>query len=271
MLPVELEVHLGRGRFDADHPRFASSASGLRERLDPNEVADLFETVEVRRFWKTVLNSDGQVVARLADEDQPLLAERRIGEGLVVVMTTAIDAKPFRQRWNNLLSVPEAPWLRLVFLDRLMRYLSRSRDRRFNFISTETPRIALPAAAIEQPLKLQTPDLRSTPIAQTSDDGVLRLQEAAAPGHYRVTAGGQTIVAFSVQPDPDESDLDRSDQADLDTILGAGGYELARDLAELNDEIDLAEYGQEGFPFLLLLATAFFALETYAAARFYRD
>ena len=271
LLPAELDVYLSRGRFDADHPIFESTGSGLIDQLQPDDVASLLETTEVRRFWKVQPGTDAQVLARLAAEQLPLLLERRIEEGIVVMMTTAIDGKPSRQRWNNLLSLPEAPWVRLAFLDRLMRYLNRTRDQRYNFVAGETPRLSLPRGATPEQPKLLSPDLLSRPLDYDEETGVARITDAVATGHYSVRRGGRTIAAFSVRPDPLESDLTRATAADLDSVLGSGRYQLARDLDELSEEIDLAEYGQEGFPFLALLAAAFYAIEMLLGARFYND
>ena len=272
VLPAELDVHLSRGRFDPDHPLFTSDSNGLVDQLRPDDVASILESAEVKRYWRVQPRDDAQVFARLAEEDVPLLLERRIESGLVVMMTTAIDAKPSRERWNNFISVPGAPWVRLVFLDKLMRYLSRTRDDRFNFLVTETPRLPLGDAlrAAEAP-KLLTPDLLSLPIVREDDAETLRLPQATQPGHYRVRADGRTLAAFSVRADPSESDLTRADSSDLDSILGKDRYQLARNLDELNEEIDLTEYGQEAFPFLMLLAAFAYAAELWLGARFYGD
>ena len=272
VLPTALDVYVGRDRFDPDFPLFETGGGTLRARLARLEIDKLLEAAEVRRFWSVAAAEDADVLARLAAEQVPLLVQRRLGRGIVTVLTTAIDYRPGETRWNNLPTLPGLSWVYIGFLDQLMRHLSRSRDETNNYVVGETPRVRLPSDLPETARpKLQTPDLLSVPIEWDRDAASLPLPQARAVGHYQVTVASRVIAAFSVRHADAESDLARVDVRDLETVFGEDRFQLADDLDELSEEIDLAEYGQEGFPFLLLLATALFVAETWLGSRFYDD
>ena len=271
VLPGELDVYIGRGRFEPDSMLIEGSGP-LRQRLANFELDQLLETAEIRRFWRVRPNAASQTIARLADEDAPLLLERQIGDGRVVLLTTAIDYRPGIARWNNLPTLPGMSWVYIAFLDELMRYLSRVGRDEYDFVVGETVRIPLPGTLPETAsLKLLTPDLLSKPIEPPADGEPLRLPDLETVGNYQVTASSRTVAAFSVASDPVESDLQRGDASDLATVLGEDRFQLARDLTELNEEIDLTEFGREGFGALLLLACGLFLAETWLGARFYGD
>ena len=273
VLPAKLDVYDSRGRFEPDALLFNDDGGPLRDRLASyNELHQLLETTEVRKFWKVQPDDSATVVARLVEEGAPMLVERRLDAGLVLMLATAIDYQPRTGRWNNLPTLPGMNWVYIAFLDRVMRHLSRSRDERSNFTVGEAVTVTLPSQLPETAtLKLQTPDLLSKPIDWSADEPELRLPDLLAPGNYQITSSSKPVAAFSLRHRADESNLQRSDESDLATVFGDGRFELARDLEELNEEIDLAEFGQEGFGFLLLLACGLFLGEMWLGSRFYQD
>ena len=67
------------------------------------------------------------------------------------------------------------------------------------------------------------------------------------------------------------SRLERTTTRQLDTVLGADRYQLARDQEQLVRVQGHQREGREFFPLLVILAAAILVLEQLLANRFYRD
>ena len=273
VLPARLDVYRSRPARDPARLVFESSPHPLVERLSSIAESDaVLETAEITRFWRTEPLDGARVLARYTADGLPALMERRIGKGLVTVLTTAVDIKPRRESWNNLPQVDGAPWVYIVFMDQWMRHLARSGTAALNFTAGETPRFDPPEGVDRTQLLLNTPDLRTTSVDPGGEEGPVVLKDATVPGHYSVTtADGTKIHAFSINHRPEESDLTQATEGDLVTIFGEGNFAISDDLTQLSEEIDLAGFGQEAFPVMLLLAIAFFVGETLLSSRFYGD
>ena len=273
VLPTRLDVYGSRPGRDPARLIFESTSHPLVERLAATYESDsVLETADILRFWRVEPTDAARVLARYTYDGLPALLERRLGRGLVTVLTTAIDIKPRRQSWNNLPQVDGAEWVYVVLMDQWMRHLARSGEGELNFLAGQTPRMTLPEELVGQSLRLNTPDLKTLPVPPTAEGSPVLLADAIRPGHYSVvTAGGQPVYAFSVNGRPEEADLTRAADGDLVSLFGEENFTVARDLLELSEEIDLARFGQEAFPAMLLLTIAFFAGETLLASRFYGE
>ena len=243
----------------------APGYEGTRETLE--------SSVDVTRFWRVQPEPDAVVVARFTADALPALISRQVGAGLAMMLCTDASAgRPSLEQWNNLMLPYNGNyWAPLVFFDQMMRHLARVGSERRNFTAGEVPLIKVAEDKLSERLFLRMPDFRNLPVAPPTGDTV-SLPDAQVPGHYAIaTGGGEVVGRFSVNYRPEESDLTRASQGDLTSVLGEGTFEIATSLEELNEEIDVARFGQEAFPLLVMLAVLFFAAETLLSSRFYGD
>jgi hypothetical protein len=102
----------------------------------------------------------------------------------------------------------------------------------------------------------------------------LALPSMTQVGHYHVVEAGaasQTqLAAFSVNAIAGESDLRRMTPNDLDDLLGANRYSVARDLHQLNRSVNTGRLGQEVFGLIMAVLLVVFAWEQATATWFYQ-
>lgn len=274
VLPALPDVWGSRPEDDPARLVFVKSDGPFVDRIAPYEGAreTLEEAVRVRRFWRVTPEPDATVIARLTADHLPALVSRSVGKGLSIMLITDVSIRKRREEWTNLMQPDNGNyWASVLFFDQLMRHLARVGSERRNFTAGEIPTMTLPDAISEDRLLLRTPDLRNLPVERSSENQLV-LPMADVPGHYSVvTAGGELVGRFSVNHRSEESDLTQATREDLASVFGEDSFELATSLEELNEEIDVARFGQEAFPMLVLLAVLFFAGETLLSSRFYGE
>ncbi|MEM7785910.1 MAG: hypothetical protein AAF623_21355, partial [Planctomycetota bacterium] len=69
----------------------------------------------------------------------------------------------------------------------------------------------------------------------------------------------------------DVTDLTRIVPSELDSYLGVGRYQLARDKSEIQRQQGTTRRGQEFYPFVVILMMVVMAVEYLMSNRFYRD
>jgi hypothetical protein len=226
----------------------------------------------VFRYWTLRdLAGDAEVILRFGNQ-QPAILERRVGQGTVLTMTTPITEleRPVgRQAWNELAGPDD--WPRFILVNEIMRYLTQHDAGRFNYEPGQD--IVLVNRADEDPSRylLFTPGGETQPV-QARDDK-LTIRGTEAPGIYRLKGerDGPVTRGFSVNLPARASRLERTTTQQLDTLLGADRYQLARDQEQLVRVQGRQREGREFFPFLLALVAATLVLEQLLANRFYRD
>jgi hypothetical protein len=150
-----------------------------------------------------------QVVAKLSD-GTPLLLERRIKEGIVMVLTTTID-----RDWTDL---PISPGY-LPLVQRITRYLSDSLVRRKFKKLYVGDHVSIAVEKGMQRLVVMHPDKKETVFSANEIVGksTIMFKKTFRPGVYHVWGdmpgfGGFSELAasgFVVALNPDESDLNR--------------------------------------------------------------
>ncbi len=218
LLPAELdrtvavasrrEAYYRVREFDQLHPALAFFAD---ERWQP-----LLTEVPVYEFTATrSLHENARVLARLDDHDQsPLLVERPYDRGSVFLWTTTLD-----NAWTRL---PESPRTLVPLVHELLRYAGRPRASARN-VGVGQP-LRAEVTAFPRELKLVRPDgsrrlLDAEP--QSAGANVWSLPtvtETDRAGLYTIETVGAGEIAFAVQVDPDEGDLDRLGAAELDAL-----------------------------------------------------
>lgn len=167
---------LSIGQIDAGHPLLAKTTG--------------WHVVNVSRSLVIEPGEEGRVLARLED-GTPFLIESRIGNGRMLLVTSALD-----NEWNDL---PTRPVF-VSFVIEAARYLSGAERMPRAFTTGDALPLALVGAASGQVIDPDGNALLS--LAETTRAQQIRLEQ---PGFYQVyTPQGEFVVA--VNTDPRESE-----------------------------------------------------------------
>lgn len=217
------------------------------------------------------LQPDARTVIAYGD-GKPAIVENRVGEGRVLVMTTPISDPPQlkgRPVWNELLTGENA-WPGFVLVLEMMQHLVRSGQMNLNLLAGETA--VLPNDPAQYPERYQL----FTPLDQPQDvlarDNRVTVRFTDQPGAYRLRGqkAGPVVRGFAVNLAGDTSDLSRLPREQLDEILGAKGYKIARGQSEIDRAVGMDRVGSEFYPLLMTLLAVVLGLEHVLANRFYK-
>ena len=232
------------GEVDLRHPIFELfAASGMGAILRP----------KFRRYVRVVPDTNAVVVGTYDTED-PLLIERRLGPGKVLVYTST-----FSTRWTdfpiNELYVP--------FLYQIARYAYSASDVQHQFTVGEV--VPVKGRAGEE-WDVRTPDDKVFKVAiDASGTGFFR--ETEMPGHY-VAALGRTSFPFSVNIDPRESILETRDEEETYVAVVGTSEEVAASPEQATVLIvEDEERKQKLWRLVIMLIVGLFAVETVLANR----
>jgi hypothetical protein len=213
----------------AVHPAPQTFAHPALEMLaDP--ARNYAASVLIHSFWELQADEkdpDVRVAGRL-DSGQPLLAERKLGEGRVLLLCVSMD---FRQ--SNLPSV--RPFF-VPLVHELVYYLAGATASAGNVPGGQEASLPVPrwlsesAAGPGRVLDILTPQAERRPAQIVDLQGQRRLvfSETDSPGVYRAmlppsarsatAPGGREELFFAVPNEPQESRLDRLTPADLQRV-----------------------------------------------------
>jgi hypothetical protein len=226
----------------------------------------------VFRHWALgQLSADTSVLLPYGN-GKPALVETSFGKGRVVTMTTPISdpVRPRgRQSWNALLTSEEA-WPSFVLINRAMQYLTGAGESRLNYLAGETALLANDPDKNPQRYQLFTPLEEPQEITARADQLAVSFTER--PGAYRLKGnrGGPVVRGFAVNLPPEVSDLARLEKGQLDELLGAGRYQLAKSQEEIVREVGETRVGREFYPYLLAVLAMVLGVESLLANRFYK-
>jgi Aerotolerance regulator N-terminal/von Willebrand factor type A domain len=186
---------------------------------------------------------DATVAARLSDQT-PVLLEKRIGEGRVVLFTSGLD--------NVTNDFPQKPiWVPLI--DRTARYLSGTESRSGSRV-------------VDSFLELRTAKERSVSVEVTDPDGKrpLSLSEASTAENYQLARAGFYELRLAngrrdmvgVNPDRRESDLSQISEEALSLWRGTGGQQAQQAASGGPAANQTAPFGVWWYVMVLVLATA---------------
>jgi hypothetical protein len=222
------------------------------------------------RFFRSrdlELGPEGQGLAWF-DDGSVALAERRLGEGSVLVWTSTMD-----RFWNDLAVQP----VFLPFIHGLMRHLSGYRERVPWFIVGQVLDLADPAGMVfvadrendlapDLDLVALTPGGGSVTLPATAGSRFLGLEEQ---GFYPIRPPGtnpERPFAVAVNVDVTESELEVMDSAEFAAAIapretglaiGPGGEMLSAEMQERNQE-----RRQSLWRFLMVVALVLLLTET---------
>jgi hypothetical protein len=187
--------------------------------------------------------ADATVAARLSDQT-PVLLEKKIGEGRVVLFTSGLD--------NVTNDFPQKPiWVPLV--DRTARYLSGTESRSGSHV-------------VDSFLELRTAKEHSVSVEVTDPDGKrpLSLNEASTAENYQLSRAGFYELRLAngrkdmvgVNPDRRESDLSQISQDALSLWRGDSGRQTQQTASGGPAANPTAPYGIWWYVMVLVLAAA---------------
>lgn len=202
------------------------------------------------------------VLARLETGD-PLIVERRFGDGLVVQVATACDAD-----WSNLPMRPSyLPLMQQLITTMAMQVAPRSN------IETGAAAVAvLPADADGLPLSLIAPDgARHTvrPVRRGTH-AIVEFHQTQRPGVYTLTGPDARPIHFVAETSREESDLRLLDPERLQALAADLGADLVGSSAEYTELDKTRRHGREVWRFVFFGVLGLMFLELILQQRFAR-
>ena len=216
----------------------------------------------VRKLFALEPHDGARAVLNVAGGDLPLLLERRLGRGVVLLSASSAD-----RRWGT---VPINPAF-LILLHESVAHLTRQSHER-QFTVGEPLVVRLPAQGEAEQFMLAGPDGASVAIQATEIDG----QRAAdcglpeMPGFYQLKVNKDSEpIMTAVNVDPVESDVRSLTADELRTALGAAPIRIlpGENIAE---EVKQGRTGYELWRILMLIGLAVLCVEGLLAWHFSR-
>jgi len=206
-------------------------------------------------------------------DDGPAILERPLGKGRAVTVTTPASDSPSQDdAWNLLGSTHTWPFF--VLANDLMSYLVGAGTQELNYTAGQTAVLELDPGQPFKSYVLSVPD--GTEVRLTPDLKQNRLVVASTeqPGNYRVQAGGTAggvDRGFSANVAPEQTRLERANDAELAGMFGSLPFRVARSTDQIELDVAAGRVGRELFPLLILAAAVVLAFEHLVSNRFYKE
>ncbi len=240
---------------DAAHPL----AQGLR-----HLPAELLAEARVERRFRVEPVEAARPVLTVAGSSLPLVLERTVGRGKVVLVTTSAD-----RDWTNLPAHPAFP----ILLHEAVTHLTRQPFE--HPVTVGEPLVApVPSQSKQVSVMFVGPDGRDFPVQVTQQEGGLRAakhRRAEEPGFYEVRyeeAAPPLVLAVNV--DPAESDARTLSALGLEAALAGLPAKVLAEEAQLAAAIKEGRIGRELWRTLMIAGLVVLALESLLAHVFTR-
>ena len=203
---------------------------------------------------------------------EPAIIERRIGAGRVLVMTTPVSepAKPKgRKNWNSWTLNPKV-WF--VVVRGMSRYVVQADSDSLEVRVGQVASLRNDLNQYPDSWNVFSPDPEKPPAKVSMVNSAVSYGNTDVPGHYRFkgTLDGPVLRGFSANIDPKTVDLTRVEPSEIDSVLGAGRYQLAKEQEEITRQQGHARKGREFYPLLMLMMFAAILVEYLVSNRFYK-
>ncbi len=249
--PGDTRTVVSLGRVDWSHPIF----EGLFEKNR------MLNPIDFAAYYRLKPASSARIIMRLANGD-PLLIEQINGGGSVYLF-----AAPLNLDWSNL---PTRGFVIPLFY-RLVYYPAiRKVQERMNITVGYPFAATVRSRAVSGGFVLQRPDGVEEKIdfQARGNEYFLNFKQNPLPGNYRVLAGNQTVLVYSVNVSPRESVAEYFSRSDLERVDPQLWWiEPSREVAKV---VIATRYGVELWTYLLLAAFVLLLLEmlvAYTASR----
>ncbi len=249
----------GEGRDSWSVSVLEKDEPALRTLVEP---ASLYQSVLVYKYLRLDVEKapEMRVLGRLEGGD-PILVERRVGQGTVMMLTTGAHVG-----WSNL------P-LRPIFLPLMLRLtleVSGSAEARRSVLAgsplvvpLESPR---PTAIEVQPpsgallrLAIENPSASDFRFGDTHEAGIYMVRP--------LETGRSDEMAFAVNMDPDEANLTKVDREELRSRLGSAPPVWAEDADDLSSTFRMMREGKSLWDVFLWAVLLALVGETFVANR----
>lgn len=199
----------------------------------------------------------------------PAVVEHRLGQGMVVTITTPVSqAADDPDAWNMLATGFE-PWPFVMLANEsLLRAIDTADD--LNVVAGRAARLHVPRRDVAAAF-VRDPAGEELPVAVDQTRGTVTVTATQLPGNYSIRAGGAIgglATGFSANLAPTATDFARLPPEALSAVWGAG-QRLARTEEELVRDVDLTRIGSELFGWIIVLAALAMAADWIVANRFY--
>ncbi|MEO8497388.1 MAG: BatA domain-containing protein, partial [Planctomycetota bacterium] len=246
-----------------DHPVMAP----FRDRTTsvPWNAAPVF------KHWVLDPVSDEAGIIVSYSDGKAALVERAVGRGRVITMTTPVSDSlrpPDHLAWNELPTSDEA-WPYLVLVNELMLHMTDSSGVRLNYVAGETAVLPNDSRIHADRYQLFTPSEQPQEARAQEDEVIVRFTEHAGAYRLKGVKDGPILRGFAVNLLPDATDLTRLSREELDSRLGKGRYQLARNKDEIELGVGEARVGREFYSHLLVVLVVVLGIEQLMANRFY--
>jgi hypothetical protein len=241
------------GFLDKDHPALAPLT----------EPASLYQSVLVYKHFPLTWTpqSEGRVLARL-DDGQPLLVERAVGSGSVLMLGTGVHVE-----WTNL---PLKP-LFLPLLARLTFHLAGAEPERSQVLAGAPLVVPLGGQANPVEVEVVRPSGETLRVPGRGQNAqAFRYADTHEAGVYllRLLGGKQPKqFAFAVNPDPDEADPTALTSEDLKARFGPHPLLFCENPEDLAGTVRRLREGESLWEWFLSAVLLGLVLEAFLANR----
>jgi len=237
-----------------DHP-----LAGALKSLRPGLLGD----ARFMRWMKVKAYPDGRPLLRLAGSGDPILLEKPLGRGKVLLFTSSAD-----RSWNNLVLNPAYA----VLVQQAVTYLCRRPHERP--VTVGQPLI-LPLVGEEMPsgVSVTDPKGKVAMLSPVRRDGQMwvELPQTEWSGFYEVQAGADApATAVAVNVDPAESDVKVLRAEDLTAAFAGTSVRVLAPGQDVAGVVQESRVGRELWRYLVAGAFALMFLEVLAARQFWR-
>ncbi len=225
--------------------------------------AELLNQARVKKLVQATPVPGARVILKVGGTGAPLLLEREIGFGRVVLMTSTAD-----RAWTNL---PAHPIFPILVHETITLATRRPFERQF---MVNEPLVAvIPGQIPDTSAAFRDPEGQESSVRVTQKETmrVAELSRQTAPGFYEVVlASVGNPIRLAVNVDTRESDVMNLSGVELQAALSGLPLTIRSEDQDLAAVIRESRVGREFWRVLMLLALAVFAVEGMLARRFSR-
>jgi hypothetical protein len=233
-------------------------------RMLPGELMD---EARFSQYFKMKLLPGATAILNIATTNDPLLVERAVGQGKVLLFASSGD-----RSWTNFPIHPAGPML----LHQAVTYLMM-RPYDLPLTVGEPLSLTLPRQDSIASITFHQPNGANRPIQLTSREGVSVAEFGTADqtGFYEavVPAAGATpatTITFAVNVDPSGGDVRCLQAPELSKALSGVPVGMLSADQDLGEQIRQGRVGKELWRYLMVLALVVLAVESFLARRFSR-
>lgn len=224
--------------------------------------------------WAVDVSAEARTIMTYNDRTQrPALMERHVGQGRVLMFTSAVDnLRNGGALWNEGFVIDNWAWL--MFADECLQFLLGADAERHNFVVGRPVEIPVPASQRFRQYAVARPRFRLTEGTLGVDESSVLLTDIDTPGQYQVRAADDTSsfrTEFAANVDGAEFRLKPAEAETLDMILGQDRYAVVTDPAQLERAVSRGRLGVEVSPVFLALLIFLLCGEHLMANFFYDE